>query len=544
MADWIKYLSGHVPGGVGLYLLLMIVIFVTLWQISRSSELFTRKHFIRTYAIIWVVLTAAYAHFWFKSPPPQALYRYSTFFYSEDSSSRWMATYLRDELEAHLAPHRSYTDYFFKERWRYLGGLDVLTPDDGRLQNMIASIPIDEILIGKVSEGQGRYRLSLQLRRGERVVDQAEFNFRPGDADWRWQDLLKWIEPYFPLADNREKAKPASIETALIRDNFFRGRYAKSLEACREQISEYGADSQEYRFAEKWAAYNQIRLAVSLRQDGLKKARNPYDKKKSEWQKKLAAARAVLIPVAKAHINTGVEDALLNRMIGESFILEGFYNDAADFLKMAYTIDPEDIETLENLSYLHPSRYKELSFPDEESILRRIIALCPLYEKAVTKYAELKLTNAPVKDAPAREAKQAVEHLLRINPQSVNGLILQGKYYTSVFDYKQAIGLFEQADSLQPNLPVVHYNLGVAYYKQKQIASAEHHFKKAIQLGDYLDAHLYLGAIYKERGQFEEALAEFRYRVAHKIGDDDYYAVQAMKGIRECLDSLNIEIPK
>ena len=65
-----------------------------------------------------------------------------------------------------------------------------------------------------------------------------------------------------------------------------------------------------------------------------------------------------------------------------------------------------------------------------------------------------------------------------------------------------------------------------------------------MSLDNYLDAHLYLGVIFQERGQYEKALERFRYRVAHKTDEDDYYAQQAMKGIRECLDALKIPIPQ
>ena len=60
----------------------------------------------------------------------------------------------------------------------------------------------------------------------------------------------------------------------------------------------------------------------------------------------------------------------------------------------------------------------------------------------------------------------------------------------------------------------------------------------AIQYDNYLDAYLYLGSILKDEGNYRAALEKFRYRVAHKQGEDDFYAYQAMKGIQECLEAL------
>ena len=41
----------------------------------------------------------------------------------------------------------------------------------------------------------------------------------------------------------------------------------------------------------------------------------------------------------------------------------------------------------------------------------------------------------------------------------------------------------------------------------------------------------------------KKALEQFRYRVAHKKGENDYYANEAMIGIRQCLAALKIPIP-
>ena len=76
------------------------------------------------------------------------------------------------------------------------------------------------------------------------------------------------------------------------------------------------------------------------------------------------------------------------------------------------------------------------------------------------------------------------------------------------------------------------------YGEQALELAKEIHFKR----GQW-SAFNKIGVIYKNRGEYEKALKKFRYRVAHKKDDDDYYAVQAMKGIRECLKALDIPIP-
>ena len=67
---------------------------------------------------------------------------------------------------------------------------------------------------------------------------------------------------------------------------------------------------------------------------------------------------------------------------------------------------------------------------------------------------------------------------------------------------------------------------------------AVEYFKQAIAINDYTDAYLYLGMIYKNKLDFEQALFYLRERIKRKSGDDDIYAREAMLGVRIILDKL------
>ena len=153
------------------------------------------------------------------------------------------------------------------------------------------------------------------------------------------------------------------------------------------------------------------------------------------------------------------------------------------------------------------------------------------------------LVNVQITDAQSNEIKKRLDKALALNPRSITALTLQGKYYNLIFDYDSALKSFAKADSLSPDDGMLQYNLGVTHFEMEQWAKAEMYFQHAVEKSNFLNAHLYLGVLYKNRGDYEKALEKFRYRVANKQGDDDYYAVQAMKGIRECLAALNIPIP-
>ena len=74
--------------------------------------------------------------------------------------------------------------------------------------------------------------------------------------------------------------------------------------------------------------------------------------------------------------------------------------------------------------------------------------------------------------------------------------------------------------------------------------SAKIEFNRAIDISDYPDAYLYLGAMYRLEGDPDRALHYYRERIKRKQGDDDQYAKEAMRGIRLILNDLAEEEEK
>ena len=70
MGSLFQYLSGNVPGGLTLYLLLLLVTMAILLFMYRVNELFTRKHVLRWAIVMFLVYTIAYVVIWYKFPPP------------------------------------------------------------------------------------------------------------------------------------------------------------------------------------------------------------------------------------------------------------------------------------------------------------------------------------------------------------------------------------------------------------------------------------------------------------------------------------------
>ncbi len=540
MKDAIEFLSGNVPGGFGLYLSIILLVFLVLFSISRRNDLFTPRHFKIWFAAAWIVITAIYIIAWKSNPPPTVYTRYSTLIFAEEEADRWLAYYLRDEISKQLKPFRNSTHYLYLQRWNHYTNIDCALAEEEHCERIARKLPLNDVIVGQIRQEHHTYKLELTYKEfpGEEIVASEEFTFASNSPHKIIPELRQWLSQHFSLRKEQMPPSLADPRFILAKEAFFKREYQKCEAVFSELLKRYPENEE----VKKWHYYNEIQLAGLQRAQD--KSKNPYQYKKAKWQHRLESARTFLIRLIKEDLTDDIDDVLLASMIAESFIQGERYKNAEEFLKIAYHANPFSMAVLENLSLLHPSRYKDLRFSSEEELLTRILNICPVNEQVLNRYVEKLLVSVPVNQTPSAAIEEYIRRTLSLNPSSVMALVLRGRYFIANFGYPKALDSFLKADSLDPENSIIQYNIGVAYYKQKKYEKAESYFQKAIQKDDYLNAHLYLGVIYQNRGEYEKALQEFRYRVANKKDEDDYYAVQAMKGIRECLDALNIPIPQ
>lgn len=83
----------------------------------------------------------------------------------------------------------------------------------------------------------------------------------------------------------------------------------------------------------------------------------------------------------------------------------------------------------------------------------------------------------------------------------------------ALIDAGQYLGALKElleADKNAPDDPVINYYLGLAYHGRGLRDMAMQHFQKAVSLKpDYSEAHNYVGAIYMDMGQWENAIVSF-----------------------------------
>jgi len=94
-----------------------------------------------------------------------------------------------------------------------------------------------------------------------------------------------------------------------------------------------------------------------------------------------------------------------------------------------------------------------------------------------------------------------------------NELSDEGRFQEAAEAYQKSIGQ-------NPESPVGHYNLGIAYKNLKKYEQAVLSFKKTLELEpEYLDARLSLGNVYNLQERWEDAIGELNIVIHRRQGD-------------------------
>ncbi len=532
MKELIDFLSGNVPGGIFLYLMVIGVVFGILFFIYRVNELFTRRHLIRWLVICFTLLTILYASIWFKYPPDTVYKRYSVAVFESDTPGNWLGEYLTDLVSQQVQPYLDGKRFFVPYFWLYrIEPVDSVLGAEFR-KRLFQGVPVRQVLEGELRRQPGGFEAAVVLKEypSEKVIRQATgtFQLKQLGSFYRW--LEKQFGNDFPLrstATLRAFQSPDSL-FILAKRAFFQRNYRRSQQILEELTR--ANDDPAYR---RWLNYCRVKLIAEERLKSNKD--NPFAPELPGWKKRLRRVRAALLQDLQS---ANQDSALSNLMVAESYLWEEEFGKAEIFLKKMLVDNPFNIDALLNLSFLHPSRYREFGFANAQEIYQRILTYWPLEEDVLIKWSEKILVGNPTFTAPPKKAESMLRRYLQINPYSYRIWLMLGQLYARAAMRNEALKSFVRADSLHPRSALIQYNLGVLFFEWEKYDQAEKYFRKAIELEDYKDAYLYLGAIYKERGDYRQALEYFRYRVAHKTGEDDFYAFQAMKGIQECLEAL------
>ncbi|HFB68634.1 MAG TPA: hypothetical protein ENJ66_06695, partial [Calditrichae bacterium] len=239
MKQLLDILSGNVPGGIYLYLVLFATLFFIFFYFYKTSELFTRRHFIRWFVGSWVVLTLLYAYVWWRNFPEEYfLKRYSIYVQAHSPEDNQWAYFLRDELSERTAPQKNRWTYFFPQRWFYYARLDCQA-DSTRCLHVIQTLPIETVLriqIAKNKEGALEAEVVLQ-ENGQDVSERQRFRIDPSNPFATVQKIIQWGKNSFPFRENAVLTPLQDPLQIRARDAFYRGEYEQSYRLFRQALS-------------------------------------------------------------------------------------------------------------------------------------------------------------------------------------------------------------------------------------------------------------------------------------------------------------------
>jgi len=110
-----------------------------------------------------------------------------------------------------------------------------------------------------------------------------------------------------------------------------------------------------------------------------------------------------------------------------------------------------------------------------------------------------------------KEAIEAYEHAIKINPTFARAYRGLGFIYSELKMYKEAIETINKAIRLEPGDADTYFTLGFIYGKTNMFSKAAETFKQAIRIKpDHVAAHSRLGLIYDILGMSKEAIESYK----------------------------------
>src|SRR5258706_3301470 len=121
-------------------------------------------------------------------------------------------------------------------------------------------------------------------------------------------------------------------------------------------------------------------------------------------------------------------------------------------------------------------------------------------------------------EARYAEARRELENAQRLRPDDADVLNLLGLVYFKTNAFPEAEVIYRLLALENPNVFILHSNLGLILFKQGKLDESEQFLLRAIELRpNYAKSHLYLGLLYRQRRKYGLAIEHLRFAGADKI---------------------------
>ncbi len=522
------WLSGYVPGGFLLLSFVLLTVNVALYFFFRSSKLFSRDVYRRQAIRYNILLVAVYVFLWIFLRPPQLPPRYAILPFQKGDS---IDIRVSEALQSALT--KNFDKNFVRHRWEWFyqtANKDSLR-DTVYRDSLAQRLGIDFLITGGIHESGSQVEITCEYGQplGEETfavkansIDQAVIMLIAGLQE-RTRKFADSVEPLVNIPD-------------LLRNACLKKRLLDNDQTLKiEEVN--GEDIDAVTLRAHILLHNgikhkprQAKVSNLVAQDN-----NPAFKRMQK----------LLIPYSRE----GRDTAEMNLLLGRMYLHLENYGMAEICLEKALSQDRFNARIYYYLGFLHESRIQEYGFEDRKKVLEYAVQLDPGYAAAALLLGdEYFFTGSGTATGHStQQALLTLKNYLKINPLEPEILNLLGRIYLQTKFTRDAMQIYRKLVGLYPDTAAYNYNLGVSLYQLKSWDEAEACFRRAIKISEELDAYLYLGAIYRQRGQLETALEYFRERIRRKTGPDDHYAKEAMRQVRIVraelgFDTLGVEV--
>ncbi len=521
MRNLLTFLSGEVPGGIVLLIIIIFAVNVT-FILLKSSKIFSAEKALKNQLFYSIIILMIYTSLWLILQPPLPKVRVMVLpTVNQDNvvelNSKAFA--LAESFER--AGLNNTRNKYIIHRWSWLFetlGNDSVTQFSAWKSTALRMNP--GVIIESAYGPEGGIACTVYDYHNGNVKKNVIEVAAADEID----ELLDRLNKQFKFFSD----KPVSMNS----DTLILDAKISLLQGDTEKVSNLieGRDDVEAK----------ILRALVLMKNGMSVRR---DREKAKYTKivnnSFEETKRILHPLIKERIDTPEVPYLLGRIA----LREEDYPLAELFLKKAIIDDPSNPRVLFALSYLLPARLQELGYENRINVLEKAVTLDPGYVKAVYELAnEYYLTGTGTQVGTGTTmAMETIDSYMKIKADDPTILSLLGMIYIKTNRFDEAFDVNQKLQKQYPEDSNVYYNLGLIRFHQKKYEDALNYFKKAIDIDRNLDSYLYMGITYRQLGDREKALKYYRERIKRKKGDDDYYAKEAMTGIRKILDEIDQE---
>jgi uncharacterized protein len=521
----IEFLSGEVPGGLLLLLLILLIINLSLFFLYKGSKFFSKEvyrrkvikssgFFIIFYITIWFVLRPV--------PLPDSILFLP--FQKGQKCNFIISEILEKQIKGKLSG-----DYRLHNwEWFYETCTDDSIDNFEHRLSVSQRLNVDLIITGKYLKNSKIKLIALIDKKS--FEQDFEFN--------SYQNLsiaiLKWINKHYPILNEEEMIDKQISDNQIMKLTeakllYLKSEYNKALSLLVDMQPE--------------PVILKSKIYLELGKGDLNNS------KKSELEKQqnkfFANIQNLLIPIAQE----GKDNATINRILGRVYLYEDRYKEAEIFLKKALTQNPYDARVYNDMYYLHEDRFKDIGFENRFEVLNKAIEIDNGNSDAVYNLANdyFKTGTGSKSGTGTTFALETLNRYMKINSENKKILILLASINLQIKHADEAISIYKKLIAEGNTDSELYYNLGIGYFHKKDYDEAEKTFMKSIEINEYPDSYLYMGAINRIIGDFEKAKYYYRERIKRsKIGEDDYYATEALHGLqwilkKEYEDSLGSE---